>query len=317
MQVTREQIQAARTVNLYDWLLANAPNCVTREGHTGLRLRGDKSVYVRRDYCGWTDFGEDIAEEKVGRGNAIDFLIRFLGYEFTSAVMALQGGACALNDNASEQPALANAETFTLPKKDENQQPLRDYLCEVRKIPLSLVNQLDELDLAYAYTITPTERTYTNICFHSPGEVFAEVKPTITSDYAKKFRGHLRGSRAGGVWRFRAGVDYPAEVVYITEAAVDALSLAVLIGRPAWYVSIGGAGQQTAIDRIKNGKLRAVLAVDNDKAGDDCAKRNADLERILPKLKDWNDDLKDGGDAHPVVIYPERSDTHGEKAPVD
>ena len=39
---------------------------------------------------------------------------------------------------------------------------------------------------------------------------------------------------------------------------------------------------------------KVVLAVDNDAAGQGCRDRNPMLESIIPKNKDWNDDLKRG-----------------------
>ncbi len=61
---------------------------------------------------------------------------------------------------------------------------------------------------------------------------------------------------------------------------------------PAIYASIGGAGKQTAIDRIKQFK-QAVIAVDNDDAGAECRARNSELDSIIPVNKDWNEDLMD------------------------
>ena len=62
------------------------------------------------------------------------------------------------------------------------------------------------------------------------------------------------------------------------------------------YVSIGGVANQQTINRLIKGSKHSnvVLAVDNDQAGQDCRDRNPDLTYILPKNKDWNDDLKRG-----------------------
>lgn len=35
----------------------------------------------------------------------------------------------------------------------------------------------------------------------------------------------------------------------------------------------------------------AVIAVDNDKAGEDCRQRNPDRRHLIPAGKDWNEDL--------------------------
>ena len=56
------------------------------------------------------------------------------------------------------------------------------------------------------------------------------------------------------------------------------------------YISIGGAGNHRTINRIKK-RIRTVLAVDNDEAGESCRRRHPELEHIIPSLKDWNEDL--------------------------
>ena len=90
----------------------------------------------------------------------------------------------------------------------------------------------------------------------------------------------------------------PLQIVYICESSIDAVSLYLLqkqggLEEPAAYVSIGGVANQQTIDRISH-SVRAVLAVDNDEAGQKCRDRNANLEAILPVRKDWNEDLVAG-----------------------
>ena len=64
---------------------------------------------------------------------------------------------------------------------------------------------------------------------------------------------------------------------------------------PAAYFSIGGVANQKAIDRIKANFPQAVLAVDNDQAGQKCRERNRDMKHLIPFKKDWNDDLQAWG----------------------
>lgn len=108
------------------------------------------------------------------------------------------------------------------------------------------------------------------------------------------FRGMIAGSRQDGYWCFKGGLGEPTKA-YICEASIDAISLYELHikqGRKehALYVSIGGIAKQPAIDRLK-ALMPVILAVDNDAAGEECRKRNSDLEFIIPQHKDWNDDL--------------------------
>ena len=87
--------------------------------------------------------------------------------------------------------------------------------------------------------------------------------------------------------------------IYVCEAAIDAISLYVIhraqkVKEVAVYVSIGGVANQKTIDRLVRSGKKVVLAVDNDAAGQGCRDRNPMLESIIPKNKDWNDDLKRG-----------------------
>ena len=117
----------------------------------------------------------------------------------------------------------------------------------------------------------------------------------LCSTYKKSvYRGMIANSRSDGFWWFKIG-DGQSDKVYVCEAAIDAISLYELQKKSSAientvYVSIGGTAKQPAINRLKAHK-RVILAVDNDIAGSECRKRNADLECIIPKRKDWNEDL--------------------------
>ena len=85
-------------------------------------------------------------------------------------------------------------------------------------------------------------------------------------------------------------------IAFLCEAAIDALSLMLIhkanqeLYPDTVYVTIGGVANQQAIERIKR-RIPAVLAVDNDPAGEDCCQKNPDLHHLIPSGKDWNVDL--------------------------
>lgn len=89
--------RAARTVNLYDFLMSMHPEDVVNEGNS-LRLRNNHSVSVKHGYCGFTDFSNGET------GNSIDCLVHFLGYEFTDAVAALCSFAGPTLQNRPKNP---------------------------------------------------------------------------------------------------------------------------------------------------------------------------------------------------------------------
>ena len=128
------------------------------------------------------------------------------------------------------------------------------------------------------------------------------------TDYHKSSFHGCRRSRPDRFWYLTNGLDSQAKAssVYVCEAAIDAISLYLIhqqhgINAPAAYVSIGGAGNQQAINRLKkhNG---VIIATDHDEAGDACRDRNPELATIVPVYKDWNEDLQKG------VFYAEEFD---------
>lgn len=270
MHVTKEQIRQARKANLADYLLREYPADVKIVG-TSLCLRRNPSLYVKKSIPGYLDFatGE--------HGNSIDFLTRHLHYSFTDAVAALcRISAPSFNVTAGTKP-------FALPQRAER--PFRQVLEYLtgRGISEGLVMHLIQEQLLY-------QDLRGNAVFVDPDESYCEIRGTGAENH---FHG-CRKKASDRFWYFLTAAK--PETVYICEAAIDALSLMLIHqseGRsdPAAYVSIGGVANQRTIDRLKR-KHGAVLAVDNDRAGEECRKRNPDLLAMIPDGKDWNEDLQ-------------------------
>ncbi len=270
MYVTKEQIRQARKASLADYLLRECPADVKIVG-TSLCLRTNPSLYVKKSIPGYHDFatGE--------HGNSIDFLTRHLNYSFTEAVTAL----CRIS--APSFNATTETKQFSLPQQAEH--PFHKVMVYLtgRGIPKSLVTHLIQEGLLY-------QDQRGNAVFVDPDESYCEIRGTGTGNH---FHG-CRKKASDRFWYFLT--DPKPEAVYICEAAIDALSLMLIhlrVGRndPAAYVSIGGVTNQRTIDRLKR-KPGAVLAIDNDHAGEECRKRNPDLPALIPDGKDWNEDLQ-------------------------
>lgn len=113
-----------------------------------------------------------------------------------------------------------------------------------------------------------------------------------------KFKGIVAGSRQDGFWHIRNNYDSPPKAVFVTESAIDAISLYELYNiegqtTSAVFASVGGAGKQQAIDRLIRSGREIYICTDNDTAGHTCRERNNKLKTIVPRLKDWNDDLNE------------------------
>ena len=311
--VSKDQYKNACSVNLAEWLLRHHPTAVKLE-YGSVLLRADKHVSVKRGFHGYKDF-------KTGEtGNAVDYLMRFLGYGYKEAVIALTDGECI--DATPKMPLkilVPKSIDIILPKPAEGRYRQLFAFLMGRKIPADVIQQLVDDGILYQSDIG------SNCVFISPQGDYCELRGTNTyadrrckladecqdyregkhrwctrmsecSRFKKKAFHGCRKTRPDRFWYFQVYKDKTAEVVYVCEAAIDAISLYVLHRmrgkeRPAVYVSIGGVANQKTIDRLKIcGKL--VLAVDNDEAGEACRGRNPDIPAIIPILKDWNEDLQ-------------------------
>ena len=278
--VTAEQIQIARRTDLYAFLLKYHDSDFMHEKNS-IRLKNNHSISIRRGYAGYRDFSTGET------GNPVDFLVLHMGYEFTAAVQALTVDCIAAPSpsTAVRQDAVNKIPPEFPARVDGMFRNLFAYLTG-RSISAETIRMLIKQDIIYQ------AKNHNNIVFINHEKDFAELHGTYT--YGKSFHGVVPNSRHDGFWWFRTSKS--AGTAYICEAAIDAVSLYELHklqGNPedAYYISIAGVAKQAAIDRLKNSKLVPVIAVDNDDAGQKCRDRNASLEYILPKNKDWNDDL--------------------------
>lgn len=323
--VSPSAIRRARRACLYDFLLAEHPGEVEREGNS-LRLRNDRSVCVRIGYAGYTDFADG------STGNAIEYLTNYLDYEFTDAVAALcEFDGMDQDEMHRPEPATtapgASTRPRTPPAKETPQdaperpqkpsqaaprvfippEPLQGqyrqlyaYLTRQRGLPADMIQKLVDWGLLYQ------EASHNNMVFIDPARSFVELRGT--NSFVPFHR--VDFSDPAAFWWFKPhGPESIASVAFICEGAIDAISLYLLRLAPpadsglapmppdenALYCGIGGVANQTRIDRIKAGMAaagcRTVIAVDNDQAGEDCRQRNRDCWHLIPVLKDWNADL--------------------------
>ena len=286
MGVFTEQKRKARVTNLYDFLMTNHPDDFTHEGNS-LRMKTNHSISVRRDYSGFQDFstGE--------KGNSIDFLEKYMGYTFLEAVSALVGQEPIKESiptpSISSEGMEFNSLSASFPEPTRGRyNKLFAYLMKQRCISNDIIQFLIDEKLMYQ------DEANGNIVFVNKDRDWGEIHGTYSE---KSFHGMIPNSTSDGYWSFKPNGD-DISVIYVCEAAIDAISLYELnrinhINESAAYASIGGAGKQQAINRIKEQNIRVVIAVDNDKAGSTCRIKNLELASAIPNLNDWNDDLRE------------------------
>lgn len=274
-----DKIRIARRADLGEFLVTYHPDAVKVTGHC-VYLREHDSVYTSFGYCGYTRFSS------TETGNSVDFLVRYLKYSFVDAVNILVEFGHTLP--VGEPPGGHNGSgSCILPDQNADCRRVFAYLTKQRAIPPAMVNRLLQEKLLYQEAKTG------NAVFVSRDRRFCELRGTNTFSL-KPFHG-IRREYPACFWSVR-NTAKKVETAYICESAIDAVSLLVLhenaeFHEPSAYVSIGGVRNQQTIDRI-NASVHAILAVDNDPAGQECRERNPAIESIEPILKDWNEDLQ-------------------------
>lgn len=245
-------------------------------------MKEKNSVYIRDGMPGYMDFAS-------GRhGNSIDFLMDYLHYGFVDAVLALSGTA---SGPASAPPARREAcgRQFTPPPcAPKPFSALHEYL-QGRGILPWIISRMEDEGILYQ------ERSHGNAVFITPQKDYCEIRGTY-GGAANHFHS-CRKAAADRFWYITSAAA-PPKTAFICEAAIDAVSLMLLRKEagdtdPSVFISIGGVSNQAAIDRIKK-RMPAVIAVDNDAAGEQCRRRNSDIFSLIPSGKDWNDDLLNG-----------------------
>ena len=223
--------------------------------------------------------------------NSITFLTRHLGYSFQNAVVALCGSAARpkpCGRPAANSNITAAGKNFTIPEAAPLPHRQMYAFLMRRSIPKEIVRWLVSNGLAYQ------SAGKNNIVFVNKERDYCEIRGTYT--FAEK---PFHGCRKAKQDRFRYFVPGRTKLdkAYVTEAAIDAISLFLLhrldgkdVSRSV-YISIGGASNHVTINRIKAG-IATVLVVDNDTSGNEYRRHHPDLEHAIPVMKDWNDDLK-------------------------
>ena len=288
--VTKEEIRAARLTGLYEYLEECHHDDFRNVGTAMLCMKGRDSVYIKKGVPGFTDFSDG------SHGNSIDFLTDRLGYSFKEAVAALVSSRAPFHGARTRAVPETGHCTAPQPQRaiglpEPADRPYRRMYAYLRSrgLPAHLIRHMESSGLAYQ------DRLHGNIVFVSPEKDYCEIRGTLT--YADRpFHGCMK-TRPDRFWYLtNCRLPQKPAAAYICEAAIDAASLLLLhkyngITEPAAYISIGGAANQQTISRIKT-KIRTVLAVDNDEAGQKCRDRNPELDAIIPICKDWNDDLQ-------------------------
>jgi len=292
----------------------HAAGVVTKERKEGGDTRywtsdGSQVVVSRRDPSAYNDVTP--AHRYHGRG-AIDLAMQLTGGNYLQAVEWLQArfGAGLRHETKPTPPPSppppapsfsSGPASFELPPKHPDSARLVvDYLVSRGIDPVTAKSAFDA-ELVYA----TESHGHVNLVWPMKGlGNYANVSVAALvrgfegpPDSSAAYRGKL-GS--GGVWLACSGDESKVNRVVWFENPIDALSYISLQGADegTMYAAVGGLnGLEKRIPGALPG-VRQVLAIDNDRPADEAwEKLHAQfphLERELPRLKDWNADLRSG-----------------------
>lgn len=281
--MNKTQIKQARQTNLAEYLL-NAGVPLIRQGNRHRHKEHDSLVFTANSYY-WNSRQE--------HGNSIDFLVRHMDMNFTSAVTALTN--CPQPEKRPPTAFNANLsignDTFKVEK----------YLHKHRHIGRGIIRRLIENGLLFQ------EKHTNNAVFPMYDEenrlVGAELQGAIP---ARRFKGVKTGSKYGYGFNMRFSADNAYNYALFFESAIDLISFAdykfnhekkslggcILVSMAGLKINVL---KHTA--KAFGGGLRAVLCVDNDKAGREFIKA-VESEKIpfitcapAEHFKDWNEQL--------------------------
>lgn len=219
-------------------------------------------------------------DEGTGGGGAIDLVMHILQADFREAVRFLGGIPSTQRRLPTANPPVTPGARSLVPfPVQENWIHVRDYLTRIRKISGTLVDSLHREGALYA-------DKYRNAVFLSETGNGAELRGTGSMSF-HGYRGEKAPFRLSGV----------ETDLFFVESAIDAMSLREL-AFPGTILSFGGCAKgliQNYGREAREKGLRILGGFDNDRAGESFfeALREAvpDAVRILPKGKDWNEEL--------------------------
>ncbi|MBQ8598881.1 MAG: DUF3991 and TOPRIM domain-containing protein [Oscillospiraceae bacterium] len=281
IKFTDEQKQAANAVDLECFLICRGEQLL--ESGREKRLTSNHSVTVRGNT--WYDHAT-----RQG-GKAISFLQYHYGMNFPEAVQTL------LDSNVAPwiAPEAEMPRVFSPPMRNENMRRVFAYLIKERKIDGEIVAAFARQKLIYE------DAQYHNVVFAGLDENGMMLHAHKRSTGGRPFRQNVAGSDPRYSFHY-VGLD---GLLFVFEAPIDLLSY-ITLHPENWeqhsYVACCGTSAIPVKWMLERKPFTQVLlCYDNDKAGLAACQQmekllpeyGVETKRLMPRNKDWNDDLKD------------------------
>lgn len=292
---TEEQKKKANSVDLVDFLERQGEKLL-RSGRDK-RLASDRSITIRGNR--WYD-------HETGEGGlAIDFLQNFYGLSFPDAVTKLldeQGEIIYKTADVKEQE---ERKPFVLPRKHSDMRRVFAYMTKQRCINRDIVSFFARNKMLYESSELSKDKTkeYHNAVFVGLDENGTPRHGHKQGIYTRgrSFKGNIESSDPCYSFNYIG----KGNKLYVFEAPIDMLSFITIYQRD-WqshsYISLCGVSEQAMLKMIEiNPHLNhVILCLDYDIAGIETTEKFYDIlidrkircDKLMPKYKDWNEDLK-------------------------
>ena len=231
-------------------------------------------------------------------GGAVNFVQKFFGLSYPEAIHSLLGKRVDAEVVGERTPKeIEPKKPFILPEKHTDMRRVYGYLMNERLIDRQVINRFVKEGLIYE------DAKYHNAVFVGMDEsgipVHAQKRATTSKS---DFKGNVDSSTAEYSFHF----DGTSENLFVFEAPIDMLAY-ISMHKKGWdshsYVALCSTADRAALQMLKDHpQIRTVyLCLDNDQAGAIGCQRIAStihalgdykIWRLIPKHKDWDEDLK-------------------------
>lgn len=291
-----------------------------------LRLRGEKLERAGREYkliyndgsgshdsitirgSTWFDH-----KNQVG-GGAIKFMQYHYGMDFPTAVQELLGQRITPLSPVPQRTIVQKEKPreFKLPEANENMHRVFAYLIKQRFIAPDIISFFAKNRTLYE------DKEHHNAVFVGvdEDEVPRQAHKRGTATFGKSFRQTVEGSDT----KYSFSHFGKSNKLFVFEAPIDMLSYLTLYPEN-WqqhsYIAMNGVYENAVLTALKgHSNLSEILiCTDNDIGGIDAADRlrdilkekgYADIKRLVPEFKDWNECLKAQNGVVPLPAVPHK-----------
>lgn len=307
---TDEEKQLANSVDLAEYLRVRGEKLERAGREYKLIYSDDSGSHDSITIRGSTWFDH---KNQMG-GGAIKFMQYHYGMDFPTAVQELLGQRVT---SLSSVPLKSTKQSekqkdFRLPEANDNMHRVYAYLIKQRFIAPEIISHFARRKLLYE------DKEHHNAVFVGVDEngVPRQAHKRGTATFGKSFRQTVEGSDT----KYSFAHFGESGKLFIFEAPIDMLSYLTLNPQD-WqkhsYIAMNGVYENAVLTALKehSNLSEIVICTDNDVGGIDAADRlsdileekgYADIKRLVPEFKDWNECLKAQNDVEPLPAVPHK-----------